>query len=213
MITTCILDNNKFFTEFLKCQLTDYGNYEVLYSSPFIRHIDDEIEDILRTVDLLILCVNNDSECRLTVERILNHSDASYKLILHDITDGYVLLDFLSLGINGLISKMSPKKDIMPFIEDSIANKHFICPTSSGHLIGYLGERNKSNVFNQLTPKQKQIAEGLLRGLSYKEIAVLNGISINTVNDYLKRIYKALNISSRSELQARFNKNLNSMYA
>jgi DNA-binding NarL/FixJ family response regulator len=212
MITTCIIDNNKFFTEFLKCQLTNYGNYEVLYSSPFSRRIDDEIEDILREVDLLILGVNTDSECRLTVERILNNSEARYKLILHDITDGYVLMDFLSLGVNGLISKMSPKKDIMTFIEDSISNKHFICPTTSGHLIGYLRERNKANVLNQLTLKQKQITEGLLRGLSYKEIAVLNGISINTVNDYLKRIYKTLNISSRSELQARFNKNLNSMY-
>lgn len=213
MITTCILDNNKFFTEFLKNQLTNYGNYEVVYASPFSRRIDDEIEDILRGTDLLILGVNTDSECRLTVERVLNHSEARYKLILHDITDGYVLMDFLSLGINGLISKMSPKKDIMSFVEDSIANKHFICPTTSGHLISYLRERNRANVLNQLTLKQKQITEGLLRGLSYKEIAILNGISINTVNDYLKRIYKTLNISSRSELQARFNNHLNSMYA
>jgi DNA-binding NarL/FixJ family response regulator len=212
MISTCIIDNNKLFTEFLKGQLTSYGNYDVLYASPFSRNIDDEIEDLLKEVDLLILGINSDSECRLTVERILNHSEARYKLILHDITDGYVLMDFLSLGINGLISKTSPKKYVMSFIEDSISNNHFICPTTSGHIIGYLRERNTASVLNQLTQKQKQITEGLLRGLSYKEIAVLNGISINTVNDYLKRIYKILNISSRSELQARFNKNLNSMY-
>ena len=126
MITTCILDNNKLFTEFLKGQLTSYGNYEVVYSSPFSRDIDTDIEDILREADLLILGVNTAAECRLTVERILNNSQARYKVILHDINDGYAMMHFLSLGINGLISKMSAKRDIMDHIENSISHNHFI---------------------------------------------------------------------------------------
>jgi DNA-binding NarL/FixJ family response regulator len=212
MITTCILDNNKSFAEFLKTQLHSYGNYQVLHASTLGRHVDGDIGDMLRNVDLLILGVNSDSECLLTVERVLNRSEASCKLILHDITDGHKLVHFLSLDINGVISKMCTRKAMMEHIEDSISYKHFICPKTSGHLIGYFRERSRPNTLNQLTHKQKQITEGLLRGLSYKEIAVLNGISINTVNDYLKRIYKLLNISSRSELQARYNKNLNGIH-
>ena len=145
-------------------------------------------------------------------ERVMRVTKAKYKLILHDITDGYVIMNILSLGVNGLISKLSSPKSMVQYIQDSIANKHFICPWTSGHLIDYLKDRHKVDALEKLTKKQKQITDGLLRGLSYREIAALNGISINTVNDYLKRIYKILHISSRSELQARFNKNVNSLF-
>src|SRR5580698_11603926 len=148
MITTCILDNQKSFAEFLKSQLHSYGNYQVLHTSAFNRHVDGDIGDLLHRVDLLILGVNSESECLLTVERILNHSEATCKLILHDITDGSKLTHFLSLDINGLISKMCSRKSMMEHIEDSITYKYFICPRTSGHLIGYFRERNRPNTLD-----------------------------------------------------------------
>jgi len=212
MITTCIIDTNTTFAELLKDRLSHHGTYEVLYSAAFRRHIDHDIKDILGNIDLLILGVTSEPEFLALTERLINISQAKYNIIFHDITNGYELLHLLSLGINGLIHKTLSYETVIQNIEFSMANKHFICHQTSGYLIGHLQERHKANVLNQLTQKQKQITEGLLRGLSYKEIAILNGISINTVNDYLKRIYKILHISSRSELQARFNKNVNSMY-
>ena len=212
MITACIIDNNKVFAEFLKGQLNACGSYEVLYCGAFSRDVVEETGHLLTDLDVLILGVSNGSDYPQTLEKVLDKSSARHKIILHDLDDGYRLMHFLSLGINGLISKIAPRKDIIEHIETTIAHQYFICPRTSGDLIGYLRDKSKSSLLNQLTEKQRQITEGLLRGLSYKEIAVLNGISINTVNDYLKRIYKLLNISSRSELQARFNKSPNSIY-
>ncbi len=51
-----------------------------------------------------------------------------------------------------------------------------------------------------ITPRQKQIVDGLVDGLSYKLIADKLSISIDTVRDHIKRIYRALNVNSKAEV-------------
>ena len=51
-----------------------------------------------------------------------------------------------------------------------------------------------------LTPRQKQIVEGLVDGLSYKLIADKLSISIDTVRDHIKRIYRTLEVNSKAEV-------------
>jgi len=51
-----------------------------------------------------------------------------------------------------------------------------------------------------LTPRQKQIVDGLVDGLSYKLIADKLSISIDTVRDHIKRIYRSLEVNSKAEV-------------
>jgi len=51
-----------------------------------------------------------------------------------------------------------------------------------------------------LTPRQLQIVEGLVDGLSYKMIADKLSISIDTVRFHIKRIYRALEVNSKAEI-------------
>ena len=53
---------------------------------------------------------------------------------------------------------------------------------------------------NLLTPRQYEIVEGLVDGLSYKLIADKLDISIDTVRFHIKRIYRALEVNSKAEL-------------
>lgn len=52
-----------------------------------------------------------------------------------------------------------------------------------------------------LTPRQKEILRLLYDGKSYKEIAAICNIQLETLNSHIKSIYPKLNINSRSELQ------------
>lgn len=58
-------------------------------------------------------------------------------------------------------------------------------------------EKNKDDV---LSPRQKQIVDALVDGLSYKLIADKLCISIDTVRDHIKRIYRALEVNSKAEV-------------
>ena len=51
-----------------------------------------------------------------------------------------------------------------------------------------------------LTPRQEQVVEGLVDGLSYKMIADKYSISVETVRDHIKKIYKKLQVNSKAEV-------------
>jgi DNA-binding CsgD family transcriptional regulator len=51
-----------------------------------------------------------------------------------------------------------------------------------------------------LTDRQKEILKELVNGKSYKMIAAACGITLETVRDHIKKIYKKLQINSRGEL-------------
>lgn len=51
-----------------------------------------------------------------------------------------------------------------------------------------------------LTPRQSDIVQGLVDGLSYKMIADKYEISVETVRDHIKKIYKKLEVNSKAEV-------------
>ncbi len=56
----------------------------------------------------------------------------------------------------------------------------------------------------ELTPQQNQIAMQVIGGASNREIAARLFVSENTVEWHLRQIYRSLDLSSRTQLQARF---------
>ncbi len=56
---------------------------------------------------------------------------------------------------------------------------------------------NKLNI--QLTQREYEIYSFLFKGMSYKEIAEVNFISVNTVKTFLKNLFMKLSVSSRHE--------------
>lgn len=57
---------------------------------------------------------------------------------------------------------------------------------------------------NHLTVRERQILERLAAGDSYKEIAVRLGISVQTVNDHIKNLYRKLDVHSRGAATAQY---------
>jgi DNA-binding CsgD family transcriptional regulator len=68
------------------------------------------------------------------------------------------------------------------------------------------GEQMNDLEESQLTTREKAILQSLVKGLSYKEIAGNDYISIETLNTHVKNMYRKLNVHSRSELAAKYGK-------
>lgn len=54
-----------------------------------------------------------------------------------------------------------------------------------------------------LTPRERDVVSRLVSGFSTREIATETGLTVSTVNTYLKRIFSKLGVHSRVELIAR----------
>jgi DNA-binding CsgD family transcriptional regulator len=55
-----------------------------------------------------------------------------------------------------------------------------------------------------LSPRERQVAELVLRGMATKEISQALELSTHTVTDYLKTLFEKVGVHSRGELAARF---------
>jgi DNA-binding NarL/FixJ family response regulator len=58
-----------------------------------------------------------------------------------------------------------------------------------------------------LGPREQEILEFLVAGLSYKEIAAELSIKVSTVGTYVQRVYEKLHVRSRREVIARYRDN------
>jgi DNA-binding CsgD family transcriptional regulator len=56
-----------------------------------------------------------------------------------------------------------------------------------------------------LRPREREVLAHLLAGYPYKTVATRMGISIHTVHDYVKAIFREFGVSSKGALLARFN--------
>ncbi len=55
-----------------------------------------------------------------------------------------------------------------------------------------------------LSPREREVLDGLAEGQAYKQIADKLGVSIHTVRNYIRRIYEKLHVCSSAEAVAKY---------
>ena len=114
----------------------------------------------------------------------------------------------LRAGANGyLLKKDSPQKiiDAIHAVEKGESAMNGMI--ASKVLDYFFSQQKKSHASLEktaLTDREKEILQLLIKGLSYKDIAALIFISVQTLNTHVKKIYQKLNVHSRSELAAKY---------
>ena len=102
----------------------------------------------------------------------------------------------------GAVSYITKSTDL-PTIKDALIQVArggaYMSPNIARKVINHFAPRKKNNS-ESLTPRQEQIVQGLVDGLSYKLIADKYIISVETVRDHIKKIYKKLHVNSKAEV-------------
>lgn len=102
----------------------------------------------------------------------------------------------------GAVSYIS-KKTELGVIREALRVVHrggaYMSPGIARKVITHIGPKEPSKEAI-LTSRQEQIVEGLVEGLSYKMIADKYLISVETVRDHIKKIYKKLQVNSKAEV-------------
>ena len=128
-------------------------------------------------------------------------------LMLTVFEDGEKIFGAIKAGANGyLLKKDSPQK-IIDSIEQVYAGESPMNGMIAAKVLDYFQQQQKKNLTianANITEREKEILQLLIKGLSYKEIASSIFISIETLNSHIKNIYRKLNVHSRSELAARY---------
>lgn len=104
----------------------------------------------------------------------------------------------LCAGAISYISKRTSLLKICDAIDIVSKGGSYMSPSIARKVIGSF--RPNKSVDSEFTPRQLQIINSIVEGLSYKMIAEKLMISIDTVRFHIKSIYKNLEINSKAEL-------------
>ncbi len=119
-------------------------------------------------------------------------------IMLTTFDDSDRIFKALCAGASAYITKRTPFKKIAEAIYTVHWGGSYMSPSIARKVVEHFAPKKKPTAV--LTPRQQQVAEGIVEGLSYKLIADKLLIKTETVRDHIKSIYRKLEINSRTQL-------------
>ncbi len=123
---------------------------------------------------------------------VLKASPASKVLILTTFGTVMEIADALEAGATGAITKNLSSEDLTAAIRDTAAGIRRLSPEIAASLSETGGK-------TRLTPRQQEVLDSIMRGLSNENIATLLGMSKGRVKQHLNEVYEKLGAANRAE--------------
>lgn len=118
--------------------------------------------------------------------------------------DSHKIFDSLCAGASGYLLKHTSLPEIRDSIQTLLDGGAPMSPQIARKVINYFKKPEpQKDPETNLTPREQDIVNGLVDGLSYKMIADRYEISIDTVRAHIRNIYKKLHVNSKAEVIAK----------
>ncbi|HLR25049.1 MAG TPA: response regulator transcription factor [Fodinibius sp.] len=118
--------------------------------------------------------------------------------------DSHKIFKALRAGASGYLLKHTSLPEIKESVLKLLDGGAPMSPQIARKVITHFREENnKKKAKSDLTPREHDIVNGLVDGLSYKMIADRYDISIDTVRAHIRNIYKKLHVNSKAEVIAK----------
>ena len=126
----------------------------------------------------------------------------SVVVTIHD--DDEHLFPALQAGAFGYILKEQPRELISEQLRRISQGEPPLSPSIARRVIAYFAAQNKPQQPDllphvSLTERESEVLLRVAKGFTLPEIGVQLGLSRHTIADYVKQIYRKLNVSSRAE--------------
>lgn len=156
--------------------------------------------------DMILLDINIQNVSGLEILRYLREKNISSRIIMFTVSDAKEdIITALKSGADGYLLKDMEPEDFIKALKD-IAEGKIIMDEAISHIIlhymRHSGEPTTKQIhdINLLTPREHEIFNLLVQGLSNKRIAKDLDIVESTVKVHVKSIFKKLNFKSRMEM-------------
>jgi len=195
-----IIDDHKLVSQLLKLSLSQFDFIEAIniFSDPekFFEHPDFWGTDILIT-DMLMPKMNGVDVVNKCRE--LQSKDKLKILVLSTVDDVTIINDTFTIGANGYLGKDVSIKELIKAIKfvDKEINRSYLGAGLKKILTEYpLSDSFKFN----LSPREKQLLKNVCVGKTAKEISSELDLSINTIQSYMKKLMKKMEVKRTPDL-------------
>lgn len=205
MIRLAIVEDNRLYLEALRAYLAKVKEIELVYIAADLQSMEALIE---LKPDVVIMDIDLGGDSGIKGVQLIKEALPNTGIFMLTVFDDEEkIVQSIQAGASGyLLKKDSPKK-IVEAIYDIYNGDSAINGQVAKTLLNTFSNPipyTPDFTGYDLTKREKEIALLLLEGLSYKEIAAHDYISMATLNTHISNLYRKLGIHSRSEISAKF---------
>lgn len=139
------------------------------------------------------------------VRRLGGQLPGTQILMLSVREDSDVIFDSLSAGASGYLLKPPSAAELIAAVRDVFAGGAPMTSSIARKVVQSFKQAGPSpREADNLSPREIEVLELLVKGFAYKEVAAELGISYSTVHRHIESIYRKLHVHSRSHAVAKY---------
>ncbi|MFW0716663.1 response regulator [Pedobacter sp. N23S346] len=193
--------------EYLLRNYNDYFDlqeeYQVSFAFKSFGIFEKSNKDSSFNADIILLDINLPDISGIDAIPILKKYYPKVIIVmLTAYKDVEYIIKSVQSGALGYLVKGMPLNEIKLSLDTYKSGGVATSPLAIKKIFEYIGQlhKKKEKEFETLTPREKQVAECLIEGLSYKGAAIKLGLKPTTINQHLKNIYIKFNVNSKAAL-------------
>jgi len=203
-IKVAIFEDNKQLRESLKELINTAENMVCIGSFPDAGKLVRNIE--FAKPDVVLMDINIPGISGIEAVHIIKEKFPAVQILMQTVfEDNDKIFAAICAGASGYMLKKTTPQKMLKAVEETYQGGAPMSPSVAGKVLQMF--RSQSNItkheFIQLSVREKEILSLLVKGKSYKMIAVECFISTDTVSTHVRHIYEKLHVHSKSEAVAK----------
>ena len=159
------------------------------------------IEYIKSQESILLMCDENSVEDITHFLKELQNYNNVKTILFHNKPDINHALNLLEYGIKGYENTYIAKINLLKMlVAVDQGNRWYFKALTHFILNSYTQEKKENPLLLSLTTTQQQIAKLILQGLTNKEIAIQQNITLSTVKNHIAHIFEKIDVHDRISL-------------
>lgn len=198
VIHVAIVDDDKIIRNALSKYLNAFDDFECDMVCESIDDFMDKTTSKPR-LDVILLDIGMPNMNGIQGIQYIKRKYENVSIIMFSVyEDNKKIFDALCAGAVGYLQKSTPMNQIREALEIVFKGGSAMSPAIARKVVEHFVPEKKQHPV--LTPKELEVVRGLVDGLSYKLIADRMYISIETVREHIKNIYRKLQVNSKAEV-------------
>jgi DNA-binding NarL/FixJ family response regulator len=193
-----IFEDNTRLRQSLELLLNDESNFQVAGS---FSDCDDAARLVKKyNADLVVMDIDMPGIGGVEGVKQIKNANPDVKVVMHTMfDDDNRIFDSICAGADGYLLKNTSPLQLVTALQEAMQGGAPMSPFVAQKIFQHFRNNNAENEKFNLTLREKEVLELLVKGNSYKMIADKSGVTIDTVKKHLQNIYHKLHVNCGTE--------------